>query len=911
LAKTVAATLLLSGCGDAVDQRFAAESYDEYTEPLTDAVIGTPEGVIVIPPAPGGGSGGGGIAGSSGTSGGASTGAGGIGTGTGGDFIGAGGSVAVGGSFGIGGTFGSGGIAGAGGAFDGGIGGSGGGTDTSGFGFWHFDDCSPTSHFLVDSSGFGANAQQPLKAACVPGISGLGVQIRSAKDVIQVPDEPQFTWTDRIAAAAWVFPNSVSGDQPIVIKRLNNKTSFSLGIHNGNIEMSVVLGSGTTVISRAPIAAGTWTHVAGMYDGTFVFLFINGQQFGQVYGGSTLRNVFAPIRIGATTQNQRLNGIVDEVFVSSQAIAKEQLTALACVHRPSTLAVSPLTSGPVAFETTVHYDVSVTDNDIGTCSGAQYEMFFENFDPTIRTDFDFPPGQFQFASPGQTVTFGVEVTGTEDADPGVHSIPFVVESFSNNFEELFGQLTYELLPHEGCFVSTRRELMITSTSVVDDPVRTAGVFNPGFGGAGGSFGTGSGGSFGSGGVRGGSGGFAGGEVVDASPVPSPEAAPIPDGGPTSDSVGIWTFGHLMRDAAPSPDVAPAFVERAFQTWLTDQSINGFIVPARPAMQQTLLDVWPRTANGQLDLDQPPLRLQAIVSRLDLRDLAHGSAGEGRFVFGVNGFFGSPLEFTVILEYNLPGTTEQDVLDWANLWHSLASHPFPSEEYNAALEAITRKFAGRNGSPGSVNGSALLSFRTNEFVLGPVWELREFELSPDSGFLQEIPVHETPDLGFNFTSTFSDFVNQNAEAIKAELPGFSGNTVPLQFEGGSFRAGSAFNGSFTPVTWFGPGIADSEARFHASINTCNGCHGPDTGTSFLQIRPRFPGNEAILSPFLVGTTVFDQFSGEVRTLNDLARRRVDLSSLVCAGDGGPVVPIDAAPGNSPPTRDAGVRPTPTP
>jgi len=100
--------------------------------------------------------------------------------------------------------------------------------------------------------GGGATAQHALGGACVPGISGLGVSIRSAKDVILVPDEPQFTVGARVAVAAWVKPTSVAGDQPIVIKRLNNQTSFSLGIHKGNIEMSVVLTNGTTVISRAP-----------------------------------------------------------------------------------------------------------------------------------------------------------------------------------------------------------------------------------------------------------------------------------------------------------------------------------------------------------------------------------------------------------------------------------------------------------------------------------------------------------------------------------------------------------------------------------------------------------------------------------------------------------------------------------
>jgi hypothetical protein len=61
-----------------------------------------------------------------------------------------------------------------------------------------------------------------------------------------------------------------------------------------------------------------------------------------------------------------------------------------------------------------------------------------------------------------------------------------------------------------------------------------------------------------------------------------------------------------------------------------------------------------------------------------------------------------------------------------------------------------------------------------------------------------------------------------------------------------------------------------------------------------ITPRFAGNEATLSPFLLGTTVNDPFSGQVRTLNDLQRRNADLTGLVCTGDGGapPPPPSDA-------------------
>jgi len=891
---------LASACGGASpgsnsghnNDKFVTGTNDEYTEALTNAVIGTPSGVIVV--GADGGVGvpvpvdGGPVTADAGVAPDASKM---LDSGVSADD----GSAPPPGDDGSAPSPGDdGGASDGGGIFPGADGGF-----VGSFGQWHFDDCSPQSHFLVDSSGEGATAQQALKAACVPGIQGLGVKFRTAKDIVQVPDEPQFTVASNVAVAAWVNPNTVSGDQPIVLKRANNKTSFSLGIHKGNIEMSVVLTDGTTVISQAPIAAGTWSHVAGLYDGTFLFLFINGQQFGQVYAGSALRDVFVPIRIGATTQSQHFDGIIDEVFVTMQPISKDALTSLACLPHPSTLAVSPLTSGPVPFDTTVHYTISVSNNDIGFCSQKSYEAF-NNGALDMGITANFSPFFISNVNPGATATFGADVTGSDEADPGVHKIPFIVFSFSQSFEVTPGQLTYELAQPTGCFVSSRHELMITDPSVVDDPVRTFGVTDPPFGGSDGGVAfedasTGSGGSSSSG----------GGPLPLPPPLPgapgalqtSADASPPP----SSPSLGVWTFGHLLRELAPTPVDAPALAEKLFDHWLTDQSVNGFTVAARPAIQQVLLDVWPRTSDGALDLDRAPLRLQAIVNRTDLRNLAAGSAGEGRFVFAVNGQGGFPQQFTVILEYNLPAATPADAATWASLWHGLASHPFPSEEYNAALEALTRRFSGRGASPGSINGSALVNLRTNEIALSNVgrWELREFNLSPTTGFFDEATIKETPDLGFNGSQTFADFVNQNAAAIVGEVPGANNGTVPAQFEGSPFLGGSVFNDL---VVWSAPGIASDDARFHASLNTCNGCHGPEANTTFLQITPRSPGSEATLSPFLTGTTVTDS-AGQTRTLNDLGRRRTDFTGVVCGPtDGG--APPPAVDANPPPVVDAG-------
>jgi hypothetical protein len=291
------------------------------------------------------------------------------------------------------------------------------------------------------------------------------------------------------------------------------------------------------------------------------------------------------------------------------------------------------------------------------------------------------------------------------------------------------------------------------------------------------------------------------------------------------------------------------------------------------MRADVLAHWPRTADGKLDLGNAPLRLQAIVNRFDLRNLANGDGGEGRFVFAFYRTDGSPFQATLILEYKLPAATEEDVLGWAKSFHALGSLPF-GESYNAALQAITDRFARRGARPGRPNGSAINSVRTNEIDFGDngIWELRQFNLSAATGVLERVPLDLTPDRSFDGTDTLASYINANQAQIIAET-----HTVPATFNGQPFQAGAVFNDL---STWTAPGV-DPAARHHFALNTCNGCHSSDeTNVIFLQIEPRFLGSESFLSAFLVGGSVRDLVTQEPRFFDDLGRRKVDLEAIMC-------------------------------
>ena len=371
---------------------------------------------------------------------------------------------------------------------------------------------------------------------------------------------------------------------------------------------------------------------------------------------------------------------------------------------------------------------------------------------------------------------------------------------------------------------------------------------------------------------------------------------------TGNPDGVWTFQRLMTNMAnPSlTGVNPSdFVEQWLKTWLETQVVNTFGIEKRPLMADRVLDTWPRNGSGRLDLKLSPMRLLAIVNRVDLRgNLVYGGgdAGEGRFVFGVmqRDSFGncSEMPFTVILEYGVPIEGCREVQEYGKRWQHLDTFALGSPAYNAALQDLTDIFTSADAAPSKPNGSAINQVRTNENALDPTWELREFNVSAATSNLETVSTKMTAHRATynpfplpHTTTLQADFVNANAPAILVDS-----HDVPATFLGQPFLTGASLNPDTSPAAaWIHSAIFDNDARHHFSLNACDSCHGSETSTRFLHVEPRSMGTPAGLSRFLTGNpgtvtspgtfTMPDPVSSAPRTFGDLLHRQADLDALV--------------------------------
>ena len=354
--------------------------------------------------------------------------------------------------------------------------------------------------------------------------------------------------------------------------------------------------------------------------------------------------------------------------------------------------------------------------------------------------------------------------------------------------------------------------------------------------------------------------------------------------------GVWSFKYLIEQMAGDND--PAAFAMSLFTHGEDQLINGHMAPSRPAVWERIIEPWLAKGGGKLDLRFAPVKLLAIVNRIDLRQVVGEevlSAGEGRFVFGVLDENGKPLTpvggpavggMTIILEYDLPAASLKELQAWVADWHALGDLKPGTFEYNTRLAMLTQRFTGRGRGVGRPNGSALNQIRSNDIALATPWELREWVIDAESGLLVPAPVAETPDFTtMNNSMELAGLLSANANAI---LDGSF--RLPVELAAGTAPAGPFFDlrpsldpetfkgnlaaaeatasfGFMNPdflsslidlnqsnpvvtavpetnvvvnVPWQTPLDIDPEVRHRFALNTCSGCHRDETGVGFLHI-----------------------------------------------------------------------------
>jgi hypothetical protein len=199
-------------------------------------------------------------------------------------------------------------------------------------GHWTMND--GTGNMASDSSGFARHGTLIAGPVWVSQKFNGGLRFDGVDDYVDVPDAPQLNPTSALTMATWFNSADISAGG-ILISKGTSGDQFHLRIFAGSVR--VRLTTGGNMFSYEPaysFTSGAWYHLAAVYDGTNLVIYVNGSPIGKPYPASgslyvTSVNLNLGKRSGAF--NNYFNGVLDDVRIYSRALSAREIATLASI----------------------------------------------------------------------------------------------------------------------------------------------------------------------------------------------------------------------------------------------------------------------------------------------------------------------------------------------------------------------------------------------------------------------------------------------------------------------------------------------------------------------------------------------------------------------------------------------------
>jgi hypothetical protein len=159
-------------------------------------------------------------------------------------------------------------------------------------------------------------------------------------DYLQIPNSPSLNITgDQITLTSWVYFDDVSGAPEIVIAKpfqdgQHTSPYFSYGLHmlsNGTPRFWLSLSAGAQNAPGSPnFESGRWYHMAGVYDGSAMILYVDGEVSATNNNASgNLNGYDTPLFLGINGgRTEPMDGKIDDVRIYNHALDQVEIQAV-------------------------------------------------------------------------------------------------------------------------------------------------------------------------------------------------------------------------------------------------------------------------------------------------------------------------------------------------------------------------------------------------------------------------------------------------------------------------------------------------------------------------------------------------------------------------------------------------------
>ncbi|GEM_PF-573619 len=218
--------------------------------------------------------------------------------------------------------------------------------------WWKLDESEGME--VPDASGHNHTGALRGDARWQPSAGKLAgaIELDGDGDFIHIGSDSVFDFADEMTVAAWIKVNQfdkpwqsivTKGDSAWRIARDGgeNGVQFATGLYMENMQV---------VRSAASVDDGNWHHVAGVYDGQKMCLYVDGHLDSSTDVSGEIPTNQYPVLVGENAERpgRGWNGLIDDVQLYNHALTVERIAALYGGQEPETVVA---TAPPVKVQT--------------------------------------------------------------------------------------------------------------------------------------------------------------------------------------------------------------------------------------------------------------------------------------------------------------------------------------------------------------------------------------------------------------------------------------------------------------------------------------------------------------------------------------------------------------------------------
>ena len=184
---------------------------------------------------------------------------------------------------------------------------------------------------LNDRSGAGLNLTNTGSTPQATGPFGANTayDFNGSNQMLEVASNAAQVGTNKLTVSCWFNPDAASGEEALVAKYDSTAATDNWMLTVFGADMRFVVNSGNTayIATGAALATGQWYHAAGVYDGAYVRLYLNGVEASTkaaLTGNMDTHTV--KMTIGAEADNNHnFNGKISQVSIQMAAWTENEV----------------------------------------------------------------------------------------------------------------------------------------------------------------------------------------------------------------------------------------------------------------------------------------------------------------------------------------------------------------------------------------------------------------------------------------------------------------------------------------------------------------------------------------------------------------------------------------------------------